>query len=494
TLKENYLRDGKLKIKRTFHLNEKGKVEDAKNFTLKARCSNWESPKKDDWEEKHYGGIGLDTVFQSLLPTPVFIKAMPTEAEAEDIINRILSDKATKALKDKEMEELKNAQDKIKELQDKIYNQDAIENYKKHVNNHYSDLFPDLQIDIEDKDKIAWTENKLGKKFSIKFNSKLKLQKNQSVPNSFNCIGHGALRTAIFTLLLMKDIAEEFERQDSRKDYLVLFEEPELFLHPRLIKDLREMIYKVSEDDMPYQVLCASHSPQMIDISKSKSSLIRMTNSGGNFNIFQIDDEFLAEAKEISKKELKQEMYEVLRFNPYICESFYSDEVVLVEGPTEEIILRGYLSEMKTGKDLFIVNCGTVNNIPFYQKVFNKFNIKYNVLCDTDSSEITGHDYDNYPILNEGIQKSIYTLIRVHKDKDKESVGKFFVNFPTFEPAHNEKNIPNHLRFNPNSYLSSDGKPFNANLYWKNVLSPNLLDEDILKVPILNFIDDILKS
>ena len=109
------------------------------------------------------------------------------------------------------------------------------------------------------------------------------------------------------------------------------------------MKQLRTLIYKVSETDTPYQVLCASHSPQMIDITKEKSSLVRMTKHNDGTRLYQINDEFLKDSKEIkTKEELKQEMNEVLRFNPFICESFYADEVVLIEGSTEEIILRGY--------------------------------------------------------------------------------------------------------------------------------------------------------
>jgi predicted ATP-dependent endonuclease of OLD family len=130
----------------------------------------------------------------------------------------------------------------------------------------------------------------------------------------------------------MKDIAEEFERQLNKKDYLVLFEEPELFLHPKLMKELRSLVYKVSEDDYPYQILCASHSPQMIDISQPKSSIVRMIKQNNDTLFYQIDENFLLESKNVSTKdELKQEMYEVLRFNPFICESFYSDEVILIE-------------------------------------------------------------------------------------------------------------------------------------------------------------------
>lgn len=56
---------------------------------------------------------------------------MPTEAEVESIINQILKQKAESNLKDKERQELKEAQEKIQGLQDKLYNPDSIELYKK---------------------------------------------------------------------------------------------------------------------------------------------------------------------------------------------------------------------------------------------------------------------------------------------------------------------------------------------------------------------------
>ncbi|UZJ64358.1 hypothetical protein OKW96_18575 [Sphingobacterium sp. KU25419] len=89
------------------------------------------------------------------------------------------------------------------------------------------------------------------------------------------------------------------------------------------MKQLRSLIYKVSETNTPYQILCASHSPQMIDITKEKSSLVRMVKNGNGTKVYQINDEFLKDSKDIrTKEELKQEMNEVLRFNPFICESF----------------------------------------------------------------------------------------------------------------------------------------------------------------------------
>jgi len=477
-----------LKIKKVLKPKEGKKItfETTENFTW-----NYE---EDIWVKKNYGGIGLDSVFQAALPTPIFIKAMPTESEVETIINAILKLKAESNLKDTERQELKAAQEKIQELQDKLYNPVSIDLYKKEVNKYFQELFPNTKIELSEKDKVKWTENSIGKNFSIHFE-----QKNSdgliddSIPTNYDRIGHGAVRSAIFSLLLMKDIAEEFERVDNRKDYIVLFEEPELFLHPKLMKQLRSLIYKVSESETPYQILCASHSPQMIDITKEKSSLVRMVKYNDGTKLFQINDDFLKQSKHIvSKEQLKQEMNEVLRFNPFICESFYSDEVILIEGPTEEIILRGYLNEVNPLKDIFIVNCGTVNNIPFFQKIFSKFNIKYHVICDSDNSEIKGNDEFGLIKFDKGIQKSIYEQFNSDFKKEIYSCGLFQIHEITFEPAHKSIFIPAELRYS-NNFNESDGKPFNANLFWKNILQPNLGHIDILKVPIINFIKNIVE-
>lgn len=447
----------------------------------------------EQYESKNYGGIGLDGVFQDALPTPIFIKAMPTESEVELIINQILKQKADDNLKDKDRQEFKEAQEKILELQNKLYNPESIKSYKHEVNKNFQELFPNTIIELEEQDKIKWTENSIGKKFTIRFEHKMNDGViDESIPTNYDNIGHGAVRSAIFSLLLMRDIAEEYERVENRKDYIVLFEEPELFLHPKLMKQLRSLIYKVSETKSPYQIICASHSPQMIDITKEKSSLVRMVKTDYGTKLHQINDEFLKESKEIkTKEELKQEMNEVLRFNPFICESFYSDEVVLVEGSTEEILLRAYLTEICPTKDIFIVNCATVNNIPFYQKIFSRFHIKYHVICDTDSSESEGTDEFGLTKFNSGIQKSIYNQFRLDKLKNGLATGLFKVHEITFEPAHKSDSIPIHLRMS-NEYLDSDGKPFNANRYWKEILQPNLRDKEIDKVPIINIIKMII--
>ena len=142
-------------------------------------------------------------------------------------------------------------------------------------------------------------------------------------------------------------------------------------------------------------------------------------------------------------------------------------------------------------KDIFIVNCATVNNIPFFQKIFSKFNIKYHVICDSDSSEIKENDEFGLIKFDSGIQKSIYQQFNLDYKKDSYPCGLFQIHEITFEPAHKCVSIPVELKYSED-FNDSDGKPFNANLFWKNILQPNLEHNDILKVPIINFIKNIV--
>lgn len=482
---KKYLNNDYIRIKKVWR-KDGAKIED-KNYTF-----DYSKGESGEYDEIGYATVGLHTVFQSCLPKPVFIKAMPTEEEAKKILNEILKMMAESTLKTSDLEELKAAQDKIKELQDKMYDPELIETYQSSVNGYFNKIFGDTAICFKDqKDRVIWTENKLGRDFEIEF-----MKKNsqgdfdENIPSSYSSVGHGTIRTAIFTLLLMRDVAERFERRQGRKDYMVLFEEPELFLYPRMVKELRELIYQVSTEDLPYQVLCASHSSSMIDLSKPKSSIIRLVNNSAGTKSYQINDQFLKDAKGIATNdELKQEMYEVLRFNPYICESFYADEVLLIEGPTEEIISRAFLQEVPSDKTIFVLNCGTVNNIPFYQKIFSRFNIKYHVICDTDKAGIVSIDQFGNADFDSGIQKTISEQYRSDCTAMNGNIGLLRTHNITFEPAHQDASIPDFLRFVDSGDRS---KPFNANLYWKDVLKPNISHQDINKVPIIKYLNEIM--
>ena len=114
---------------------------------------------------------------------------MPTEAEGEAIINEILQQKAKAKLEDKDREELKVAQAKIQELQDKLYNPESIQSYKTEVNKYFQSLFPNTKIELSEKDKAKWTENSIGKSFAIHFEHNSNGEKDETIPTSHERVG-----------------------------------------------------------------------------------------------------------------------------------------------------------------------------------------------------------------------------------------------------------------------------------------------------------------
>ena len=130
-------------------------------------------------------------------------------------------------------------------------------------------------------------------------------------------------------------------------------------------------------------------------------------------------------------------------------------------------------------------SCNTINNIPFYQRVYTRFSIKYHVICDTDDKAITNYDRKGNPMFESGIQKSICSLLN-----GNSSAGLLRVHNKTFEPAHKDDSVFGKLRLP--EYPECDGKPFNANKYWKDILEQNYLIKEIYTVPIIKNVKEIL--
>jgi len=65
------------------------------------------------------------------------------------------------------------------------------------------------------------------------------------------------------------------------------------------------------------------------------------------------------------------------------------------------------------------------------------------------------------------------------------------VHNPTFEPAHQNDEVSESLRFEEKTNF---GKPYNANLYWKTVLQLNINKTEINTVPIIRYLRQIINN
>ena len=159
---------------------------------------------------------------------------------------------------------------------------------------------------------------------------------------------------------------------------LLLFEEPEVSLHPAAVNDLAYDIKKFSS--IPdQQVIVTTHSPQLVsqDIMDLKG-IIRTERDGPETKIHQnkIPDSELQLAKNM------------VYFDRPRSDIFFAKKVILVEGPTEYMLYnylcrRGDLPNSLTQNVTLIETVGKWS-MPYFLKVLNNYNIRHAVLYDQD--------------------------------------------------------------------------------------------------------------
>lgn len=344
--------------------------------TIKKECSkagtDFQKSTKDaegNWVLNGFGGF--DTIFKKYAPEPIKINAIETVESLEKKINTIIESEFIKKLDTTHKAEYNSAIASLKTLQDIITSADSVSSYNENINKGFKKVFPNLELKISVKDPDGIELDK-----AIKSNHSVDVIKpGIDRKELFTQHGHGVIRQALFNFIaFLKNTAE-----GTKKQYLILFEEPELFLHPQSERMLRDQLYNLAENS-PFQVLCATHSAQMIDISRPHSSLVRIVkHKNEETETYQVGHTLF------HSDEFKDFIQMVNKYNPHVCETFYSSNVLVVEGDTEAIVCREYLNERHSDHDIFVLNAGSKNNIPFFQKILNHFSIDYGVLHDADT-------------------------------------------------------------------------------------------------------------
>lgn len=311
------------------------------------------SPNENKWVDNGFGG--MDSLFAKYSPQPIAINAMEDEKSLEEKVNKLIQDSFIKKVREQHKGICDEIIDKIKELQNQITNSDDVKKLDENLNKHFQETFSDLTLKIQ-----ASKEENIKIEDAFKKNHTVSVTKSVGErTESFLQNGHGVIRQALFNFIAF--LKENVE--GNKKEYMILFEEPELFLHPRVTFKLRESLYHLAESS-PYQILCATHSPMMIDVSKPHSSLIRAIKlDNEDTKTYQVGEDIFAK-----DEERKQRVQMINRFNPHICEAFYADKVLLVEGDTETIVYRDLLKRFYPNEEVFVLNTGSKNNIPFFRK------------------------------------------------------------------------------------------------------------------------------
>lgn len=437
-------------------------------------------PENKKFELNGFGGIETHLAHQA--PTPIRIPAFPSIDDLTKWLKDTVKKTALKQLKVDEKEAYDKVLEDVATLQKKVLSKETIANLSSQANLNFQKIFPDLMLNVNSE---AGSEFDLTKALETEFSVTITDPRHPKINQSFSIHGHGVIRQTMFNFLgLVKNETPVTNTKSNRKEFLLLFEEPEIYLHPKATFLLRQVLYDLCNESK-FQILCSSHSPMIIDISKPHTSLVRVVrDKEGNTSVYQAGDDLFA-----SSDEIKEKVQMINKFNPHVCESFFADEVILVEGDTEAIICRELLSGYAPKSDILVVNAGSKNNFPFFQQIFNHFRIKQNIIHDSDTRYV-------YKVSLTNGRYSYLTVLK--KDSiNKKSNPAWTLNEKIWSEVQNGNNLIKGLsqRFvsiynfetaNKYSYDPEIGKPLSAYQFIKSIPPDSNL-------PINDFIKQILE-
>ncbi|HNT81080.1 MAG TPA: AAA family ATPase [Bacteroidia bacterium] len=239
----------------------------------------------------------------------------------------------------------KEAQKYLDELSKELDPKDSDSEFGKmmaDLNTILASVFPNSELhattNLSDASKV------LKPTFDIEMSSNIKT----NVENQ----GTGMVRAAVFGMLRFRQKWLSRKEDDHARSLIICFEEPEIYLHPSAANQMRDAIYELSTSSS--QIIASTHSPFIIDISrKPRQVLNRLTENGNAIDnlSFSVTDSF-----NILQDDDKSYVKMLLKIDDYIARAFFTNNVIIVEGDTEDILLRESISRLPKKNYLSIIS------------------------------------------------------------------------------------------------------------------------------------------
>lgn len=236
-------------------------------------------------------------------------------------------------------------------------------------------------------------------------------------PQAIDYYGSGFQRHFIFSLLQLGAKYARKKEAPKDKDFnphlsLLLFEEPEAFLHPPQQEILSRSLRVLSEQGH-WQVLCTTHSSTFVSRNiKDIPSIVRVRrDKDGRSHVYQVDkaawDALVADNQQINdiakkyermKKKLHKDdllpdmeaIKQFLWFNPDRAAVFFAHHVLLVEGPTEVALIQRLIGAGRIAKadcGLYVLDCMGKYNLHRFVNLLSKMGLPHSIIHDDDDNE-----------------------------------------------------------------------------------------------------------
>ncbi|MCW3111463.1 MAG: hypothetical protein JWQ09_5969 [Segetibacter sp.] len=321
----------------------------AKNLTAKEKekleliSELWDVDEaNNDWANNP-GGIEGNIIIR--LPKYLLIPAEHRKGEIDDP-NGILQ----KTMRDL-FEDVRDASDNYKEAQkylnllaDELDPNDQNKEFGKmlkDINNIISGVFTDTKIHIGTN--LSDPSSSIKPAFDIEMSSNVRTKPERQ--------GMGSLRSTVFALLRYRENFVERKRAEGvdLRPIIIGFEEPEMYLHPNAASLMRDKIYELATSSHS-KIICTTHSPYMIDLSK-KIDEVEYPKQVLNLFKLEIDAALncpvcksiafnTTAAYKTLQNDEKTFVKFLLRLDDQIAKIFFCKKVIIVEGDTEELLIK----------------------------------------------------------------------------------------------------------------------------------------------------------
>ena len=342
SLKEDYRLDkNRLKV-RKYHT---GKKKGIFAYTVDGRIS-----------DEHF--YGAKNVQQGKLGNIIYIPAVSSLDEhmktsgpsaLREIINEIVGKLAESSPKFQNM--IEQFKKNMEEFQEETTEENlSLRGLKDQVNHRISEWDAEFQIYIDPYSGADIVKN------LVRFDFR-DFQVDDSLPAK--SYGQGFQRHLIYTLLTLASEYNLPSKTSSKKEFkpdftLILFEEPEAFLHPPQQDALSQSLQRLSTREGT-QILLSTHSPHFVSNNTNElDSIIRLHRKDGISSVWQMSEETIqevfAENQEVNdlldvpqEDDRRNPEMEAIKYflwlNPFRCGLFFAEHVLLVEGMTEVVFI-----------------------------------------------------------------------------------------------------------------------------------------------------------
>lgn len=219
------------------------------------------------------------------------------------------------------------------------------------------------------------------------------LRLGDGLPTRIELQGHGLQRALVFAmleLLASRMCAPEDEDEEHQgRSVVLLFEEPELFIHPHLMRRLRDVLSTIARNGR-WQVVVTTHSPFLVSIGDEPQSLVihRRAAPDAPPTVKQLEEDPFSDR---TMREEKERLNALLRFHPTVCEAFFAQRVVLVEGDSEVAILTCEPRVLEqagvdpeAAREITLVSCAGKWTIVPIARLLRLFGVPLRVMHDLD--------------------------------------------------------------------------------------------------------------